>query len=296
MDVTTRLHENAQALRALNVSQIFSTPDEPDLPDSPVRPTAGSRVEDTQRRESLQLSAEVASLRTSLREADQRTLNVAECHRRQVEIRMTLLEAAYSEALQAKDEAVAEVHTQRALAQAAQQELRMCRQQLELAQRTRDVDIAVLEERMREEAARISNELDTSRVGSKALLAELRSIDDRAEGHMPGTPSSRVVPMPVSVDMALLDLRQWAAVPALAAEGGDRGRDAAKPDARLISHLQRLEEAADAAARRFDELQDDYNALRRRYRQLRQHQRQLAPAAVGSQEAPVSNRTSIPLQ
>ena len=282
LDTASRLQENTRALRALSVSQIFSTPEAFDPPvfmasDDP----AAKLLQKAQHTES-ELSAEVSRLRSSLHEADQRTLNVAECHRRQVEIRVTLLEAAHREALHAKEEAIAEARAQRAATLAAQQELHACREQLELVQRTRDAEIVLQQQQQQEQVTRMSSELSTGRVSLAVMEAELKAIDRPSYAGAGAAAARGGVPMPVRAVSALRELRQWVGVAAVAdGQGG-------KQDASLVSHLRRLEEAADAAARRFDELQEDHNALRRRYRRLRQQ----ASAPENKTAAHVSERAS----
>ena len=66
----------------------------------------------------------------------------------------------------------------------------------------------------------------------------------------------------------LRDLGQWAGDAPGAVACGSPAGEARSP--RLMRRLERLEAVADAASVRFDELQREHAALKRRYRKLKE--------------------------
>ena len=275
--------ENQRALRELSVTQIFvtsaSSQEElrelagPRLDDKTVAAEAAARVAEA---EAEQLREKVAELHTSVHEAHNRTASVAAHHQRQVDIRMTLLDAAQGEALAAKEQAVSEARAQRAAAAAAREELRLCQEQLELERRTHQTDLALVQQERLTQTAALEEEAERSRVSAALLHAELAAIDQLHTATPDLAPPAVVlreigqwaalVAGSCSVDRGCEPSAGAAAHRAVGAAGGAAGA------AMLLSRLERLEGVADAAQARFDALQREHASLRRRYRRLKQGQ------------------------
>lgn len=265
------------AIQALSVSQIFTADvrTEELTISSPTAAEASVSEEFARSRQAeAMLSSEVDELRKSLFAAEERTMHVAESYRRQQEIRISLLEAAHSEALLAKDEAIEEARAQRDKSLLLQKELNLCKEALEVERQTRDADILLAKHELEAEIATLSHQLTGScgrgTVHERLLRNELHAIDRASvEGAMPSANQG-----PLIIDAtALQELGQWASEGATLSEhqvgrGGSPSKS--KTHVQLLSRLHLLEQAAEAASERFVKLTSEHAALRRRYRRLKQ--------------------------
>ena len=226
-------------------------------------------------KEAEDLREEVASLRTSLAAADQRTQTVAGCQARQQEIHSTLLTAGYDAAVEAQDEARAETAAVRQQLAKRERDVAAARERDAARLETLQAEVELLQMQRQSEVSALQRALDEARhettVQRRLLSAELRACERPAsQAAMASPPRRAVAPSPAQV---LRDLGQWAGATAPAAECSPSG-DPRAP--RYLQRLQRLEAAADAAGSRFEALQRDHVALKRQHHKLKQrlHERE----------------------
>ena len=225
------------------------------------------------------LRAEVSRLSEELAQAHERATTIAECQRRQTDIHSTLLRAAHDEAVAARDEARAEAEAMRQRVSQVEAQAAEARQHSEIRERT-----ALAEAGLHAAAAAASREeLLGSRLDARSVvgvhLALLRSelAMSEATQAQPGEPvggsgGTRMHAASLPPPSSLREIQQWSGVSVSgtvnAAAAKERNMEWMAP------RLERLEQVAEAASHRFEELQREYEALRLRHARLQRRLRQ----------------------
>ena len=292
-DIATLLAENAAAMVAVRSTTIFTHTEPPAAaPPSARKPSAeGVELE--------ALRSENVELRLALEEAHTRCGTIAELERKKTDMHMSLWRAAHDEAAKALEEAQAESAGLREQLESTTADLEQFKRQGHWQQQTAQAELGLLSADARAARLELVGSLDGAHTTSvagvhlaalRAELADSEAICTEALDALRAKSTFHyTAPRPQAV---LHELRQWSggeqqAPPrpeAASAAGTSKGPAAEVPTAAdrqapqssaAHERLAQLEQVAEAAAERFETLEKEHTALRRKYLRLKQkHQQQ----------------------
>ena len=253
--------------------------------------------------ESHALKAEIAQLKADLQEAHARAQKVGECERRKGEIHNVLLRSAHDEAVAAARQARQEVDALRAKFDQQAKEFAAFRARADVQQRTAEADHALLATEVSSLRAELlgaradGSTTSVAGVHLAALRSSLEQQDEMLTAALSALASKAIFhhtsPRPASYSCScattssasasslqqqsgvggggasLEQIQQWSSGQPTAAASSDPG-DAAKL-AKALERLVRLEQMAETATGRFEELQKEHAALRSRYSKLQRN-------------------------
>ena len=275
LQIRSLLDENASAMRDLHASMLFTSSIAETQHFGSPRVDSGASLSTTAfSDEGTVNDANVAQLRAELQAANERTATVAEGQRRQNEIHATLLRAAHDEAVEARNEAVAEAAQLRAEVKRLSAELDACRSKLSMQRQTADAQLGLLAADCKAARGELVGRLHptastTAGVHLSLLRNELLRAETETGSLVASDATARATSSsPAELDTALAalrELKQWCepqAADEMEAGGRHVGRDV------ILSRLSRLEATAEAASQRFQALQAEHEALQRKHNRL----------------------------
>ena len=250
------------------------------------------------------LKSEVAQLKADLQEAHARAQKVGECERRKGQIHNVLLRAAHDEAVAAARAASEEAHALRAKLDQQAKAFAAFRARVDVQQRTAEADHALLATEVSSLRAELlgaradGSTMSVAGVHLAALRSSLEHQDEMLAAalsalaskaifhHTSPRPSSHMCSCAAASSASACSLQQqrglsgggasleqiqeWSSGHSVAATSSDPEESAKLVKA--LERLSRLEQMAEAAVGRFEELQKEHDTLQRRYGKLQRKQ------------------------